>query len=235
MTESHLDFYRRWHRLSKPYIRWQLEQFAPYLGRRIADVGCGLGNFTESLLDRDLYLGVDLDEELLAELRRNYGHSPIVQTFVTDATNPEFVDVLRSRSADTIICANVIEHIQDDRIAVANMIHSLPVGGHLCLLVPAMPFLFGTLDELDGHFRRYTRSTLIERFKGLPADLVRIYYFNFAGVPGWFIKGRVLKQTTHADANYKIMNALLPIVKPLERLCSPPMGMSLIAIYQRRA
>jgi SAM-dependent methyltransferase len=234
LSESHLEFYRRWHRHSKPYIEWQFEQFKPHVGRRLADVGCGLGNFTNLLLDRDLYLGIDLDEELLAELRRNYDHSPIVETLVMDATSAAFVDVLHNRSIDTIICANVIEHIRDDRLAVANMIRALPVGGHLCLLVPAMPFLFGTLDELDGHFRRYTRCSLIERFDGLPADLVRAYYFNFVGVPGWFVKGRVLKQATHTDDNYKIMNALLPIVRPLERFCSPPIGMSVIGIYRRR-
>ena len=235
MDESHLEFYRRWHRHSKPYIRWQFEQFEPYLGRRIADVGCGLGNFTSFLTKRDLYLGVDLDEELLEELRRNYSDSAVVQALSLDATGAGFVEALRSRSVDSIICANVIEHIENDALAVSNMIQSLPVGGHLCLLVPALPFLFGTLDRLDGHFRRYTRQTLLERFKNLPADLVRVYYFNFVGVPGWFIKGRVLKQAAHTNDNYAIMNAMLPIVRPLERLLPPPIGMSVVAIYRRRS
>jgi hypothetical protein len=128
----------------------------------------------------------------------------------------------------------VIEHIKDDRLAVENMIHSLPVGGYLCVLVPAMPFLFGTLDKLDGHFRRYTRHSLVEKFQGLPANVVRTYYFNFFGVPGWFVKGRVLKQTTHTDDNYKIMNTLLPFVRPLEQFWRPPIGMSVIGIYKRR-
>src|SRR6266404_6116761 len=131
MSESHLDFYRRWHRLSKPYIQWQLRQFTPYLGRRIADVGCGLGNFTESLLDRDLYLGIDLDSELLAELKREYGHNPIVQTMELDLTSPSVPEKLRAQNVDTIICVNVIEHIEDDRLAVRNLIDSLPSGGHL--------------------------------------------------------------------------------------------------------
>lgn len=230
-----MEFYRRWHRLSKPYIQWQFEQFKPYIGQRVADVGCGIGNFTSLLLEKDLYLGIDLDEELLGELSRSYGSSPTVQTSAVDATSPTIVELLRSRSIDTIICANVIEHIKDDRLAVANMINALPVGGHLCVLVPALPFLFGTLDELDGHFRRYTRRSLTERFKGLPADPIRTYYFNFIGVPGWFIKGRLLKETRQQNENYKIMNALLPIVKPLERFCPPPIGMSVIAIYRRRA
>lgn len=233
MTESHLEFYRRWHLMSKPYIAWQLDQFRPYLGTRVADVGCGLGNFTEALLDRELYLGIDLDEELLAELRNNYGSNPNVKTLALDATSPSFPETLRGHGIDTIICANVIEHIEHDNEAVANMIAALPPGGHLCILVPALPSLFGTLDSLDGHFRRYTKRTLTERFQGQPVKLLRNFYFNLLGVPGWFIKGRILKQTTHTNDNYKIMNALLPIVKPLERLLPPPLGMSVIAICKR--
>jgi len=48
------------------------------------------------------------------------------------------------------------------------------------------------------------------------------------------LKGRVLKQPTHTDDNFGLMNALLPLVRPLERLCPPPFGMSLIGIYRRR-
>jgi SAM-dependent methyltransferase len=234
MAESHLEFYRRWHRLSKPYIQWQLEQFMPYIGRQIADVGCGLGNFTESLLDRDLYLGIDLDAELLAELARNYGANPQVKAIRLDLTSPEFPNTLRNHGIDTVLCVNVIEHVEQDRVAIRHLAESVPIGGHVCLLVPALPFLYGTLDELDGHYRRYTKGTLIDRVRTLPVEVVKVYYFNLLGVPAWFIKGRVLKQKTHTDDNYKIMNALLPIVRPLEKFCRPPLGMSVIAILKRK-
>jgi hypothetical protein len=117
---------------------------------------------------------------------------------------------------------------------VKHLVDSLPAGGHLCLLVPALPFLYGTLDELDGHYRRYTKRSLSERIRNLPVETVRTYYFNALGVPGWLLKGRVLKQARHTNDNYEIMNALLPIVKPLERIWSPPIGMSVIGIYRRR-
>jgi SAM-dependent methyltransferase len=235
MNESHLEFYRRWHRLSKPYIQWQLAQFRPYLGRRIADVGCGLGNFTEWLLDRDLYLGVDLDSELLGELASKYRTVPDVHTTQLDLTSPSVPAKLRDYGIDTILCVNVIEHIEDDRLALKHLVDSLPAGGHLCLLVPALPFLYGSLDELDGHYRRYTRTSLTDRVRHLPVKVIRSYYFNILGVPGFFFKGRVLKQKTYLNEDYKIMNALLPIVRPLERFCPPPIGMSLIGIYQHQA
>ncbi|MGZ5004751.1 MAG: class I SAM-dependent methyltransferase [Chthoniobacterales bacterium] len=233
MSESHLEFYRRWHRLSKPYIQWQLEQFTPYLGRKIADVGCGLGNFTESLLDHNLYLGIDLDAELLDELARNYGTHSNVKTMQADLTSASVPSRLRELGIDTILCVNVIEHIENDQLAVSHLVEALPSGGYLCLLVPALPFLYGSLDELDGHYRRYTKRTLQERLRSLPVDLIRCYYFNLLGVPGWFLKARILKESTHADSNYRVTNALIPILKPVERLLPPPLGMSVIGIFRK--
>ncbi len=232
-AESHLEFYRRWHRLSKPYIRWQFEQFRPFIGRRVADVGCGLGNYTELLADRDFYMGIDLDEELLAELRNVHGKRPNVQTARLDITKPELKEKLTANKVDTVLCVNVVEHIEQDAFAVRNMVDAMPGGGHVCLLMPALPFLFGTLDELDGHYRRYTRRTMGALFDGLPGRVVKLYYFNLIGVPGWFVKGRVLKQRRHTNDNYAIMNALLPVVRPLENLISPPLGMSVIGIFRK--
>jgi SAM-dependent methyltransferase len=230
-SESHLDFYRRWHRLSAPYIAWQFEQFRPFLGRRVADIGCGLGNFTHLLLDRDLVLGVDQDEELLAELRRE-NPSPVVQTLSEDILAPGLATALREQAVDTVLCVNVLEHLPDDHAAVRNLLDGLPVGGHLCVLVPAMPVLFGTLDTLDGHYRRYTKPLLAKLFLEYLGRLKmeRLYYFNAAGVLGWFLKGRILKQKTHTNDNYHLMNLLIPLVRPTERMLTPPFGMSLVAI-----
>jgi SAM-dependent methyltransferase len=231
-SETHLEFYRRWHRLSKPYIRWQFEQFRPYIGRRVADVGCGPGNFTKLLADRDFYLGIDLDDELLRELA-NVHSRPNIQTAKLDITKPELEQTLRANEVDTILCVNVIEHVLEDGLAVRNMVSALPNGGHLCLLAPALPFLFGSLDELDGHHRRYTKRTFGKLFDGLPGSVSRLYYFNLIGVPGWFVKGRVLKQKRHTNDNYAIMNSLLPVVRPLEKILPPPMGMSVIVIFRK--
>jgi hypothetical protein len=176
-----------------------------------------------------------MDTELLGELKKKYGTHPQVQTVQLDLTSASVPAILRSHAIDTILCVNVIEHIEDDRLAVKHLVESLPAGGHLCLLVPALPFLYGSLDELDGHYRRYTKRSLTECIDELPVDLVRNYYFNILGVPGFFLKSRLLRQMKYTDDNYKIMNALLPIVRPLEFFWPPPIGMSVIAICRRRA
>jgi SAM-dependent methyltransferase len=232
-AENHLEFYRRWHTLAAPYFRWQYEQFSPFIGRRVADVGCGPGNLTRFLLDRELYLGIDNDPAMLEELSAEYRGSGNVQVLNVNATASELPDILSRRKIDTVLCCNLLEHLEDDKATVSNLLRSLPAGGKLCLLVPAMPSIFGTLDMVDNHVRRYTKSTLNELFTLAPATIIRIHYFNCIGAIGWWWKGRVAKERIHADANYTVMNRLIPILRPLERLIPPPFGLSLIAIAVR--
>lgn len=232
--ESRLDCYRRWHALAGPYFEWQLSQFTPFLGARVADVGCGIGNFCGYLLDRELYLGVDLDPELTLEQRGEFGRAANVEIVQGDITQDSCRELLLRRRIDSILCANVIEHIENDVQALHNMIASLPTGGTLCLLVPAMSWLYGTLDALDGHYRRYQKQMLHERLSRFPVDIVRLYYFNLVGALGWLLKGRVLKDTRHGEENYRAMNLLVPLVSRIERLCPPPFGLSLIAVARKR-
>jgi SAM-dependent methyltransferase len=231
--ESRLDCYRRWHRLAGPYFEWQLSQFKPYLGTRVADVGCGVGNFCRYLLDRELYLGVDLDASLTADQRNEFGGAANVEILQGDITHSSCRALLVSRRVNTILCVNVIEHIEADVQAIENMVAALPTGGMLCLLVPAMSWLYGTLDALDGHHRRYQKRMLRERLKPFPIEVLRLYYFNIVGALGWFVKGRVLKETRQSEENYQAMNLLIPLVSRMERICRPPFGLSLIAIARK--
>jgi len=113
------------------------------------------------------------------------------------------------------------------------MVDATPGGRHVCLLMPALPFLFGTLDDMYGHYRRYTKRTMNALFDGLPGRVEKLRYFNLIGVPGWFVKGRVLKQRRHTNDNYAIINAPLHVVRPLEKLISPPLGMSFIGSFRK--
>jgi len=225
--ESHTDFYLRWNALARPYFQWQVDQFEGRIGRRVGDLGCGPANITGCLADRDLYLAVDLDPAMPKIVAERFPQ-PNVKTWTGDFTTPAFKTHARELALDTIMSFNTIEHIEDDRTAVAAMIDVLPRGGYLNVLVPAHQALFGTLDKLDGHYRRYTTKSLKALFHGHSVEIEKLHYFNCIAAPGWWLKGRVLKETAHADENYKLMGYVIPLMRKLEGWVKPPFGLSVI-------
>ncbi|MBF0458263.1 MAG: methyltransferase domain-containing protein [Nitrospirae bacterium] len=231
--ESHIEFYRRWNSLARPYFALQLKQFDGYVGRRIADIGCGYGNFTDFMLDKDLYAGVDSDLELTGELNKKYRDSSNVKFLNYDITDEACVRELRSLNLDTVLCINLLEHVERDALVIERICDALPKGSALCILVPAFQFLYGTLDALDSHYRRYTKGALSKVLSAYPLEIIKMHYFNLPGALGWFIKGRILRQKTQTDDNYHVMNALVPLVSKIEGIVKPPVGQSLIAIGRR--
>lgn len=231
--ETHLNYYRRWGRLAKPYFEWQFQQLAPYLGNRVADVGCGLGNFVGLLKNKELYFGLEPDEELAAEFRANQSSGNIQIASNGDITGEPIVQELRDHRIDSVICVNVLEHIKDDKTAMAHLVNGVTKGGHICILVPALACLYGTIDRFDGHHRRYSKKSLLALTNGLAVKVVDLYYMNFIGMFGWFIKGRILKSESCRDGDYKAMNRILPIMARLEKWIRPPAGMSLVMILRK--
>ncbi len=239
MSESHSDFYERWSAAARPYFGWQFAQFAPYIGRRVVDVGCGLGSFVEHFRGHgvELYRGVENDADLRKRFYERHKDARVGLTATTDATDSSLAEEMKRDRIDTAFSVNVLEHIERDDLALRHMIDGVAPGGHICLLVPAHPFLYGSLDALDHHFRRYTKSSLRAVVDGAAmgrAEWVDLYYFNALAAFGWFVKGRVLKETKQEDENWAVMNMVLPLVSRTEALVRPPFGLSLIAILRRR-
>src|SRR5207302_3576978 len=134
----------------------------------------------------------------------------------------------------TIICLNVLEHIADDVDSLAAMRELLQPGGRLVLLVPSLPSIYGTLDAALGHVRRYTPAQLRDKFARTGSGLAHLQDFNLAGVPGWWLTGRILKRRLIPTASLGLYDALVPLFR-LEWLLPWRIGQSLIAIGERAA
>jgi hypothetical protein len=85
------------------------------------------------------------------------------------------------------------------------------------------------LDRALGHHRRYTRAGLVARLEATGFRVEHIEYFNLAGVPGWWLAGRVLRRQMIPRASLQVYDALVPLFR-LERLLPWRLGQSLIAI-----
>lgn len=214
------------------YYRWIVRRFAPFLGRRIVEVGAGIGTFAEHLLaaapDAALTL-VEPAANNYPHLRARFADHPRVRTL-----HGYLADAGEAGSADSVIAVNVMEHVRDDAAFLADAHRLLAPGGHALLFVPAVPQIFGTLDEAFEHFRRYTRPELDARLRGAGFDPLRVAYTNLPGVAAWWLSGRVLRRRTVSARDARIYDRwVIPWVSALERVWTPPLGQSLIAVARK--
>jgi SAM-dependent methyltransferase len=213
------------------YNRWQYSRVAPYLGRRICEVGSGFGNMSTLILGGapEILVLTDTDSAYRQSLRHQFDGSPGV--VVEELTLPDRSagDRFRRYGLDTVVALNVIEHIADDVEALRCVRSMLRPGGRAVILVPALPGLFGSLDSELGHQRRYTRTTVRGVMREAGFRMERVFYFNLVGTLGWWVNARLRKIPRIPLRQLRYFDMLVPILR-LENRVPLPLGQSVIAI-----
>ena len=209
------------------YNQWMFDRLRRWIGRQVLEIGSGIGNLSAFLVDRERLVLTDTREEYLSRLRTRFAGRPNIS--VAQLYLPHDDGGLGGQHFDTIICLNVLEHVDDDIASLAAIRKLLAPAGRLVLLVPALPALFGTIDRALGHHRRYKRSDLTTKLAATGFRVAHIEYFNLAGIPGWWWAGRILRRQTIPSGSLKLYDALVPLFR-LERLIPWRVGQSLIAI-----
>lgn len=212
------------------FNRWMYDRLARWIGDAVIEVGAGIGNLSQFLVTRPRVVLTDTEAAYRAHLERRFRDRPNVR--VGTLTLPEIPADLRAAPFDSVVCLNVLEHIDRDREALGGMRDLLRPGGAVVLLVPALPALYGTLDRALGHHRRYTPGGLRRLCDEAGLALRHLEYFNLAGMPGWWLVGRVLRRTMIPAGSLRLYDALVPLFR-LERYLPWRVGQSLIAIGVR--
>jgi glycosyltransferase involved in cell wall biosynthesis len=212
------------------FSRWMADVIRPYIGSRVLEIGAGIGNLTMHLVPRNVYWATDLNPEYLGTLERLRNNRPYLRLARVDATDASSFPT--EQSFDTVIFLNVLEHLTDDAGAMRNVYATLESGGTAVVLVPNGPKLFGTLDEVLGHCRRYTEKQLIAVGQSAGFKIERVLKFNRTGVIAWWLNGKILRRTTFGLAQIRLLNLLTPLFRVLDPwLPLPPL--SLIAIFRK--
>jgi SAM-dependent methyltransferase len=214
------------------FNRWMYDRLARWIGEAVIEVGSGIGNLSQFLVSRPRVVLTDTEPAYRAYLERRFRDRPHVR--VRSLTLPDLPAELRGEGFDSVVCLNVLEHIERDRDALAAMRELLNPGGTVVLLVPAVPALYGELDRALGHYRRYTPAVLRDRLADAGLAVRHLEYFNLAGMPGWWLVGRVLKRSVIPTGSLRLYNALVPLFR-LERYLPWRPGQSLIAVGERAA
>ena len=216
------------------YVYWLFQNLAPYIGQRVLDVGCAIGNITQFFSDREHVVGIDVAPEMVAAWRQRFVDHPEWRSAVIDISQPEAL-MLKRENLDTIVCSHVLEHIHDDVAALEHMRALLPPGGRLILLVPVVKWVWGRLDEATGHQRRYTWRELAALLRDTGFEIEDHWYVNFLALFGWYFTGRILKREIIPEGQYGLYNWLTPLLAHLETWVRPPIGLSVACICKAKA
>jgi SAM-dependent methyltransferase len=215
------------------YTDWILSDFRPFLGSAVVEIGAGIGNVAQRFVgDAERVLLVEPAANLGEQLLDRMSIHPHVETLCGTSTD---VDLGRHGGAfDTAIMVNVLEHIEDDSGALKDIWRLLRPGGALCIFVPALPWLFGSLDEVLCHHRRYTRASLAEVIEGAGFILDHQRYFDVLGLLPWLITGRLLRLRRIDPVAARIYDRFgVFLSQKIERIMAPPLAKSLIAIARK--
>jgi SAM-dependent methyltransferase len=222
------------------YYRWMIAQLEPYLGDTVLDVGTGPGTHLPYLGSRRV-IATDLSAACLDELARRF---PGVETLRADASDPALADRLAGYGVDTITCLNVLEHIPDDGRALETFARILrPRRGRLTLVVPAHPALYGSMDRLADHLRRYSLRPLVRLVEARGFRPLLARHFNVVGGLAWYLNAKLLpvRELSAPSVNWQIRvfgRVVLPVARlgdtVLNRWLRVPFGQSLIVIATPR-
>ena len=178
------------------FNRWMADTILPYVGRNVLEIGAGMGNMSRHLCPRrKLYVATDVSSEYADHLRNMFRHRPSVCVRQLDATRAEDFAAFE-RQMDTVVCLNVLEHIEDDAATLGSIRTLLAPEGRLILLVPNDPRAYGTIDKEIGHYRRYTPAGLRTLMTDSGYVVEDILKFNRVSMPAWRFTGQVKKSRT---------------------------------------
>jgi SAM-dependent methyltransferase len=142
----------------------------------VADAGCGWGTNLDALEKSGYQVtGFDISRRILEMIDQ-----PARTLVELDFNQPLPADHARF---DSLLALDVIEHIDDDRAAVAGMARLLKPGGTAIVSVPALPELFSEFDAIQGHRRRYLPETLRAAFANTGLEVREIFWWGSWMVP----------------------------------------------------
>ncbi len=216
--------------------KWFFDVIRPYCSGEILEVGSGIGNISQFFIENKLSITLsDLRSNYLEALSKRFPSFNEKKMILFDLVDPDFDSKYLHlfESFDTIFALNVVEHIEQDALAISNCHKLLKKGGNLIILVPAYQALYNRFDKELEHYKRYNNRSLNDLFIKADFKIVKSRYFNFAGIPGWFVSGRLLKNKIIPEGQLKFYNRLVPLFRIVDKLIFNRAGLSVITVGQK--
>lgn len=213
-----------WYAGRRAVILAALRRYVP-AGARVLDFGCGGGALTQAMAGRYRVLGVDTSP---TAIQLAQGRGIEARLIASDQDLPSGFDA---------VCAlDVIEHLDDDVAELRRMAAAVRRGGMVVVTVPAYRFLWGQMDGVAGHRRRYRLRGLGQAMREAGLSRVHASYFNMWLFP-LIAVGRLVglpRREHEVDLPPRLVNAALRVVfeteAPLASRFRLPFGVSILYV-----
>jgi SAM-dependent methyltransferase len=225
-----------WFRGRLQLVLWMLRRYFPG-AQRLLDVGCGTGFVLEGIRRHYPRLGLTGCDVRLTTLLEAHRQMPETRLFAADVFALPY-----ETEFDVVVALDVLEHIDDDRVALSALRNVIKPGGGLILTVPQHPRLWSEVDEFSCHRRRYVRFDLESKVSDAGFDILRRTSLFAVTLP-LVVASRFFRHRSPFDpaAELKVpavLNSGLAALVALERLLiriggTLPFGSSLVVVGRR--
>jgi len=220
---------------AKHFNYWIYETIAPFCDGKILEIGSGIGNISSRFIQNNQKITVSDIRENYCSYLYNHFDNEVDDVINMDIIDPDFDQKHHNLfgNFDSIFALNIVEHVKDDSLAIANCKKLLKKEGHLIILVPAYQKLYNRFDKELEHYRRYTLKGLISLFKNNEFQIIHNQYFNFIAILGWWFSGSILRKKTIPKGQMKLYDSLVPVFKIIDKIVLNKIGISAIVVGKK--
>jgi SAM-dependent methyltransferase len=153
------------------------------------DIGCSSGYMLESVMSAFAHVNIFGADYFSTGLMQCHRRLPNIPLFQIDIIKCNLEDNL----FDAISCLNVLEHIEDDYLAIKQLYRIIKPGGVVVLTVPTMPNLYDMYDEVHYHIRRYKLNDLEQKVCSAGFKILKSNYFGVFMYPIFYLIKKINK------------------------------------------
>lgn len=219
-------------------VRYWLGRYAAITPQRLLlDCGAGTGAFAEEMGQLCRVIAIDDHDESLALARKRLGAERVREGSCTQLPMPD-------QSADMLTALDVLEHVENDRAAIAEFVRVLKPNGIGIVTVPALAALWSDWDEALHHFRRYDGPSLLDIFAHPKIQVEHWNYINVLALPLVFLVRGYRRLTRSSGSRMEdvipppILNRALQssfTALACQEHIHFPAGVGLLLVFRRKA
>ncbi|MEO7727855.1 MAG: class I SAM-dependent methyltransferase [Burkholderiales bacterium] len=185
-----------WFRARNALLVWATRKYF-HAARSFLEIGCGTGFVLAGIARAMPQLAMHASEVSSSGLPYAAHRAPRAALFQMDARAIPFADHF-----DVVGLFDVIEHIEEDTVVLAQVFRAMRAGGGLIVTVPQHRFLWSAYDEHAHHVRRYSAGELRDKVMGAGFRPVMMTSFVSLLLPLMMLSRRLQRK---AAAGYDVL------------------------------